>query len=89
MSWKIDPTHTQIEFTVKHMMIAKVRGRFETFEGSVELDPKNPTAARVEGTIEVTSLVAVTAPLRNYFYRPNGRHRLQEISLNRHISPSS
>jgi polyisoprenoid-binding protein YceI len=56
MSWKIDPTHTQIEFTVKHMMIAKVRGRFETFEGSVELDPENPIAARVEGTIEATSL---------------------------------
>ena len=39
--------------------------------------------------LKIFQLVAVTAPLRNYFYRPNDHNRLQEISLNRHISPSS
>lgn len=56
MNWKIDPTHTQIEFSVKHMMISRVRGRFETFDGIFHLDAQNPAASRVEGTIDVTSL---------------------------------
>ena len=56
MSWKIDPNHTQIEFTVKHMMLTKVRGQFESFEGTVNLDPHNPAATTVEGSIDVTSV---------------------------------
>jgi polyisoprenoid-binding protein YceI len=53
MTWNIDSAHTQIEFTVRHMMIAKVRGRFGSFTGTINPDPANPTAA---GAIDVTSL---------------------------------
>lgn len=56
MIWRIDPTHTQIEFSVRHMMISKVRGRFETFDGAIHLDAENPTASRVEGTVDVASI---------------------------------
>ncbi len=34
--WTIDPTHTQIEFSVRHMGLSTVRGRFNAFEGTVE-----------------------------------------------------
>ncbi|MEM0160713.1 MAG: YceI family protein [Thermoplasmata archaeon] len=33
--WNIDPAHTNIEFSVKHMMISSVRGRFESFQGKL------------------------------------------------------
>lgn len=57
MSWQIDPVHTLIEFTVKHMMITKVRGRFESFDGTLQLDQENPENSYVEGTIDVESIV--------------------------------
>lgn len=56
MTWKIDPVHTEIEFTARHMMIAKVHGRFKSFEGTIDLDPKHPAKARVEGSIDVSSI---------------------------------
>ena len=39
-TWDIDPTHTEISFSVRHMMVSKVRGRFDTFEGSVVTAPE-------------------------------------------------
>ena len=38
MTWAIDPSHSSIEFSVRHLGIATVRGRFKQFTGSVELD---------------------------------------------------
>ena len=42
MSWKIDPAHSHIQFSVRHMMISTVRGEFENFEGDIDFDQKNP-----------------------------------------------
>jgi polyisoprenoid-binding protein YceI len=52
MKWKIDPSHTQIGFVVRHMMIAKVRGRFDSYNGTFRLNAKNLAASQVEGTVE-------------------------------------
>lgn len=43
-TWQLDPAHTQVEFEVKHMMFAKVRGRFTEVEGSLVLGPEGPDA---------------------------------------------
>ncbi len=56
MSWMIDTTHTSIEFSVKHMMFTTVRGRFNTFNGTLHLDETNPAKSYAEGVIETTSL---------------------------------
>lgn len=56
MAWKIDPSHSLVEFTVKHMMIAKVRGRFNRYDGTLNLDLENPQNSTIEGTIEAESL---------------------------------
>ena len=56
MNWQIDPSHTSIEFSAKHMMFTTVRGQFKTFDGTLTIDPNNPAASRVEGSIDVTSL---------------------------------
>ena len=56
MSWKIDPTHSQITFTVRHMMIANVRGRFENFTGTVDFNESDPTRSTVNVQIETASI---------------------------------
>lgn len=39
MRWTLDPTHAEVEFAVKHLMISTVKGRFKAFTGSGETDP--------------------------------------------------
>jgi polyisoprenoid-binding protein YceI len=55
MTWSIDPTHTSIEFSVRHLGISTVRGRFRNFSGTVEVDPAGrPTA--LEARIDAASI---------------------------------
>jgi polyisoprenoid-binding protein YceI len=56
MTWQIDPAHSTIEFAVKHMMFTTVRGRFESFNGAVEVNQQNPNQSRVEVTIDAGSI---------------------------------
>lgn len=54
-TWQLDPTHTTIGFTVRHMVVAKVHGRFTRFSGDITVDEKGaPLAASVE--IEAASI---------------------------------
>jgi polyisoprenoid-binding protein YceI len=55
-TWRIDPSHTSAQFTVRHMMISKVRGQFGGVKGTVVYDPKNPTASTVEATIDASTV---------------------------------
>lgn len=52
----IDPSHSSAEFSVKHMMIAKVHGGFEKVNGTLTYDPKNPEASKVEVSIDAASI---------------------------------
>jgi len=56
MSWQIDPAHTRISFTGRHMMIAKVHGSFESFKGDVNFDEENPTNSYANLEIDVASV---------------------------------
>lgn len=56
MAWVIDPTHSQVEFSVRHMMLAKTKGRFESFTGTVDLDEQTPHLAKVDVSIDVDSI---------------------------------
>ena len=56
MTWNIDYTHSQITFTARHMMISKVRGRFEDWAGVVNYDETNPTNTFADITIQATSI---------------------------------
>ena len=47
-TWTIDSTHTSIGFTVRHMVVAKVRGRFTSFEGSIALTDGRVPGAEVK-----------------------------------------
>lgn len=55
-TWRIDPSHSSAQFSVRHMMISTVRGQFGGVNGTLVYDPKNPTASTVEATIDVTTV---------------------------------
>ncbi|HEX6820169.1 MAG TPA: YceI family protein [Ktedonobacterales bacterium] len=56
MIWEIDPTHSTVEFTVKHMMVTTVKGRFKDVSGRIEVDDNNPLASSVTATIQTASI---------------------------------
>lgn len=55
-TWTLDPAHSQVEFSVRHLMITKVRGRFADVSGRVELDEEAPERSRVEVEIGASSI---------------------------------
>ncbi|MDB5080717.1 MAG: YceI family protein [Chloroflexi bacterium] len=56
MNWTIDGSHSLAEFSVKHMMVATVKGRFQNFSGNIVWDETNPANSSVEATLEVSSI---------------------------------
>jgi polyisoprenoid-binding protein YceI len=75
--WQIDASHTEVEFSVRHLMISNVKGRFSSPTGSVDYDPAHPTAIAL--TVEIPVATVDTrneqrdAHLRNndFFDAPN------------------
>lgn len=55
-TWNIDTSHSGAHFTVRHMVIAKVRGSFDRWQGTIELDEQNPAASKVSARIESASI---------------------------------
>lgn len=55
-TYLIDPSHSKANFSIKHMMIAKVHGGFEKISGKFIYDPKNPEASFIEATIETNTI---------------------------------
>ena len=55
-TWNIDPTHTDVIFAAKHMMVTNVRGKFGAVEGSIELDEENPANSTGTFSVQVASL---------------------------------
>ena len=54
-TWVIDPVHSEVGFSVRHLMLSKVKGRFAKFEGRV-VTPQNPLDATVEASVDLSSI---------------------------------
>ena len=54
-TWDIDPVHSDVSFTVRHMMVSKVRGRLGTFSGEIVTAPQFTDSA-VTATVDATSV---------------------------------
>lgn len=54
--WIVEPTHSLVEFTVRHMMIANVKGSFSEVEGEVVGDPNDLTGATIQVSINTASI---------------------------------
>jgi polyisoprenoid-binding protein YceI len=53
--WERDPAHSAVLFSIRHLGLAKVRGRFDRFEAVLEVGP-SLAETRVEATIDLTSI---------------------------------
>ncbi len=54
-TWNIDPAHSDVSFSVRHMMVSKVKGRFGTFSGTI-VTADNPLDSSVTAEIDATSI---------------------------------
>lgn len=56
MGYQLDKQHAEVGFSVKHLMIATVKGKFKTFDATVDFDPANVASSKVEATVDVASI---------------------------------
>jgi polyisoprenoid-binding protein YceI len=54
--WQLDPYHTQVEFSAKHLGMMTVRGHFAEVSATADIDPDHPESATVEVTIQTDSI---------------------------------
>ena len=54
--WKIDPSHSSLGFSVRHMVVSKTRGRFTRWSGQIRFDPDDVQTSSVEVTIDPASI---------------------------------
>jgi polyisoprenoid-binding protein YceI len=55
-TWSVDQAHTNVQFSIKHMMVSTVHGNFGTFSGTATFDEKAPTEIAMEGTVDATTI---------------------------------
>jgi len=55
-AWKIDPDHSSVGFSVRHLMVSNVRGNFVKFGGIVDLDDSEVTRSKVTATVDAASI---------------------------------
>ena len=54
-TWTIDPSHSEVGFSVRHLMVSKVKGNFETFSGTIVI-AEDPLASSVTAEVELASI---------------------------------
>lgn len=55
-TYQIDPAHSSIHFSIRHLMVSNVRGSFSGVKGTVEYDSENPSAGSIEAEIDAATL---------------------------------
>jgi len=55
-TWTVDKTHSNVDFSVKHMVISTVRGTFRDFDATLQVDEEDPAKSRVSASIDVASI---------------------------------
>jgi polyisoprenoid-binding protein YceI len=65
-AWKIDPSHTLVEFSAKHLMITTVKGRFTDVEGVIHADEKDVAKSSVQATLKTVSIDTRTEQRDNH-----------------------
>jgi polyisoprenoid-binding protein YceI len=69
--WNIDPVHSGINFSVRHMVVSKVRGRFTKYSGSLAIDDADLTRSTVAATIDAASIDTGTAQRDTHLRSPD------------------
>jgi len=70
-TWTIDPAHSNFQFIARHMVVAKVIGRFDRFKGTLELDPERPETGSIDVSVETASVNTNAADRDNHLRSPD------------------
>jgi polyisoprenoid-binding protein YceI len=70
-TWISDPNHSEVDFTITHMSISKVHGRFGNVKAAIQYDPEDVTKSSVNVTIDVTTVDTGVQPRANDLKSPN------------------
>jgi len=54
--WRVEPTRSEIKFTLRHLVLASITGRVRRWEGTMKIDPERPSRSSVEVVIDARSL---------------------------------
>ena len=54
--WQLDPVHSSVQFSARHMMVSNVHGTFRDFSADVDFDPEHPAEGHVEAVIQAASI---------------------------------
>ncbi|HEX5438411.1 MAG TPA: YceI family protein [Gemmatimonadaceae bacterium] len=65
-TWELDPVHTLVEFSAKHMMITTVKGRFTDISGTILADEADRSRSSVKATIKAASIDTRTEQRDNH-----------------------
>src|SRR6476620_5427827 len=65
-TWKLDPSHTIVEFSAKHLMITTVKGRFTDVEGTIQADDSDFRKSTVEASLTAASIDTRTEQRDNH-----------------------
>src|ERR1041384_5704349 len=70
-TYELDPVHSHLGFSVRHMMVSQQRGQFQGVTGSLALDPDDITKSRVEVTIDVATINTNNTDRDNHLRSPD------------------
>jgi polyisoprenoid-binding protein YceI len=65
-TYEVDPAHSTVQFSAKHLLISTVSGKFKEFSGTIVYDPQDVTKSSVTGTIKTASLDTGVADRDNH-----------------------
>ena len=65
-TYQVDPNHSAVQFSAKHLLISTVTGKFKEFSGTISYDDKDITKSSVSGTIKTASLDTAVADRDNH-----------------------
>jgi polyisoprenoid-binding protein YceI len=70
-TWNIDAVHSGIHFSIRHLVIAKVRGKFTKFSGALEVDDADMTKSKVSVDVDVASIDTAEAQRDGHLKSPD------------------
>lgn len=70
-TWNIDPAHTNIDFSVRHMMVSTVKGTFSDVSGTLSFDEESPEASSIEVQIGTASVNTNVGDRDNHLRSPD------------------
>ena len=71
MTWKLDPAHSSVIVSARHMMVTTVRGRLQVSDATIEFDPEHPERGSVEARIDAASIDTGVAPRDEHLRSPD------------------